>query len=62
MNKEIITCGKCGLTTEIGDEGLLQRGMDIPVGRHTSCDNCHVDIRIMIADYLEIDNWGRIDL
>ena len=62
MNKEIITCGKCGLTTEIGDEGYCKEEWTYPWVDIPLCDNCHVDIRIMIADYLEIDNWGRIDL
>jgi len=61
MSKQIINCGGCDQTAEIGDgfskEDWTHSWVDVLL-----CDDCYTEVRVMIADRLEIKNWSRIDL
>tara|TARA_A100000172_G_C2938503_1_gene74811 strand:- start:32 stop:445 length:414 start_codon:yes stop_codon:yes gene_type:complete len=60
--KDIIKCGGCEQTAEIGEEGFSKEDWTYPWIDILLCDDCYTDVRVEIATKFGIENWGRIDL
>ena len=59
--KEIIKCGGCKQTAEIG-ENFSEKDWTYPWIDVPLCDDCYTEVRVTIADRFDIKDLSRIDL
>tara|TARA_R100000742_G_C4188978_1_gene21676 strand:+ start:288 stop:524 length:237 start_codon:yes stop_codon:yes gene_type:complete len=59
--KEIVKCGGCEQTAEIG-ENFSEKDWTYPWIDVHLCDDCYTEVRVTIADRFDIKDLSRIDL